>query len=231
MSGAAIDADAPSRRGLAAPALVLLSAPESNAATAYHLLHDRLSAVAATRADSASRVLLITGVREDDAGPACAVNLALAAAEVNDAPVLLVEADIRRPRLASLLALETDATDQTAGHLCAHLEHDRGAPLPAVTVGECGLQVAAIGPTETRPARLNLPALEALLDRARAAGYGWILVSAAPVLGYADALLVAECADVILLAVAAGTTSVAQVRAATQELGAERVTGVVLIDA
>ena len=81
--------------------LVALAAPESPAAEQYRVLYQRLARLAARRP---MRVVAVTSAGRGEGRTTTAANLALIAAQ-EGAPVVLVEADLRRPSLASLFGL------------------------------------------------------------------------------------------------------------------------------
>src|SRR5512133_1701488 len=95
--------------------LVALAAPESAAAEQYRVLYQRLVRLAARRP---MRVVAVTSAGRAEGRTTTAANLALTAAQ-EGRTVALVEADLRRPTLATLFGLApraglADVLDGTA---------------------------------------------------------------------------------------------------------------------
>ena len=95
--------------GAAEARLVALAAPDSPAAQQYRVLHQRVLRLAARRP---LRILAVTSAGRREGRTTTAANLALTAA-LEGRSTVLVEADLHRPSLASLLGLAPRAGEAT----------------------------------------------------------------------------------------------------------------------
>jgi capsular exopolysaccharide synthesis family protein len=195
---------------------VALAAPESPAAEQYRVLYQRLLRLAARRP---LRLVAVTSAGRREGRTTTAANLALTAAREGRSTVL-VEADLRRPALASVfgLAPRPGVADVLAGQ--AEL---------AQALGRIGpLAVLAAGEDRDPGALLRGPGAVGLLDQLRA-GFELVVLDAPPALALADGDRLSGDADAALLVVRAGATPRQVVRLALDALG-DRVAGVVLND-
>lgn len=152
-----------------------------------------------------------------------AVDLALALAE-EDRRVLLVDADLREPRVASMLRLEGDRglTSVVAGgaDVDAVLQHPAGSTLTVLTSG----------PLPPNPSEvLGSAPFRALLDSLRD-HYDVVVVDAPALLPVTDAALLGPTVDGALLVVEHNSTTEAALRAASARLTSARarISGIVL---
>jgi capsular exopolysaccharide synthesis family protein len=188
------------------PALVTLTHPFSASAEAFRHIHANLYSAAET----VPQVVLVSGPEIGTGKSLVATNLAVAAAQAGRR-VLLVDADLRKPTVSSLLGLD-----------------DR----PALGEGPDGSNLVywstavpslfAMTPRETaeRPDQMWAPhQIGALLANLRAA-FDLILIDAPPALVAADATLLAPHADAgILVAEARRTDLDAMAQVATELSG------------
>lgn len=150
-------------------------------------------------------------------------NLALTLAETG-ARVLLVDADLRRPTIATLLGLEptvgltTILVDKVAVDDVVH------------RWGRTSLDVLAAGEVPPNPAELLASTRMKDLLAALSEKYDFIIVDTAPVLSVADATVIAQQADATILVVDARSVRRAQVSQSIKslELAGAYVSGVVL---
>ena len=175
--------------------------------------------------DAASpvRVLVVTSSVESEGKSTISANLAQSFAEAGRS-VLLIDGDLRRPRLESYLDLEPSAglTSVLIGE----------ADLHDVTQewGSDGLEVLASGPIPPNPNELlGGTVMEQLLLKARE-DYELVIIDTPPILPVADALIVAAIADGAILVVRHGHTTGEQVSRSLEMLGSAsaRVLGTVL---
>jgi capsular exopolysaccharide synthesis family protein len=175
--------------------------------------------------DAASpvRVLVVTSSVESEGKSTISANLAQSFAEAGRR-VLLIDGDLRRPRLETYLDLEGSAglTSVLIGE----------AELHDVTQewGSDGLEVLASGPIPPNPNELlGGPVMEQLLLKARE-DYEMVIIDTPPVLPVADALIVAAIADGAILVVRNGRTTGEQVSRSLEMLqsASARVLGTVL---
>ncbi|SDC49483.1 capsular exopolysaccharide family [Geodermatophilus telluris] len=193
----------------------------SRSAEAYRHLQTNLQFL---DVDTPPRVLVVSSAMPSEGKTTVAVNLALALADAGQR-VVLIEADLRRPRVTSYLGLVTGVglTNVLTGR--AHVE-DVAQP-----VGEDGgLVVVGAGPTAPNPAQLLASgAMRALLEHLRET-HDYVVLDAPPMLPVADATGLAVLADGVLLSVRHGSTTREQLqrtRATLDRVGA-RTVGTVL---
>lgn len=169
---------------------LFLAAPTSRRAEDYRRLRTNLQFLRA--GDPRARVVVVTSAQGGEGKTTTAVNLALALAEVG-ASVALVDADLRRPDVATLLGLTGEAGLSTvlAGR----------ADLGDVVVpwGQNGLVVLPAGAVPPNPVELlSLPALSQTIARL-AASVEWVIVDCPPVGPVTDAAIVTAAADAVVV--------------------------------
>jgi polysaccharide biosynthesis transport protein len=175
------------------------------------------------RPDRAAHVLLTTSSLSGEGKSTVAVNLACALAETG-ARVLLVDADLRRPTVATALGIEGGA-----GLTSALLGQAPWADL-VQEWGTAGLAVLPSGPIPPNPAELlGSPAMEGLIEQVRAA-YDYVVVDTAPVLAVTDGVVLSRFVDGTLVVANAERVRRAQLAESLHTLSrvGSRVLGVVL---
>ena len=149
------------------------------------------------------RVVAVSSPGVGDGKSTTAINLAGALAQALDARVLLVDADLRRPAVANLLALgASDGPGLVNAILDPSLTLERVArPRPPFN-----LSVIPAGQEPPSPYEvLKSPRLGELLDEARRS-YDYIVVDAPPLCPVQDCRVIAHWVDGFLLVVAAHRT-------------------------
>ncbi len=208
--------------GSSAEDFVVLSQPSSETAEHYRLLGSRLLA----NGDSGSQVVLVAGVAADrsQGGANVASNLGLVLAQAGQR-VIVVDADLHDPQLGPRL----DATK--APGLTGLLADDQLALDEASVVTAAGLRVLPAGTVTGNPFELLASArmVTVLTDLRSAADV--VLVVTAPLMSFADGLVLARQAERVLVVAQDRRTrcgAVLEAMARLQELGMTQV-GVVLI--
>ena len=200
--------------------LVSLTAPASFAAEQYQGL--RLTIERLSRARDV-KVIAVSSPAAGDGKTITSINLAAALARGSDDRVLLVDADLRRPSVARLLAL-TDAARglaDTLGRGGATLaEVIKPSRLPNLSVLPAG--TARGGVSEI----LRSPLLEDLLRNARRT-YAYVVVDTPPLLPVFDSALLAKLVDGVLLVVSANQTPRKLLGEALNMLDSSKVLGIV----
>ena len=207
------------RRRSAKDPLVVRDATRGSRAEAFRRLRTNLQFV---DVDRALKVVMLTSPSPGDGTTTVLANLALTMAEAGQR-VLVVEADLRRPRAADMFGVQR--TDGLSNVLARRAEAD-----DVVQHGEGGVDVLPSGPIPPNPGQLLAsPRMVELLDELRPA-YDAILLDTSPVLPVADATVLAPLADGVVLVVRAGTRA-HRVEAAREALGAvsARLVGTVLV--
>lgn len=173
---------------------------------------------------SGVRSVMVTSALPSEGKTLTATNLALTLSQSYQRRVLLIDADLRRPRLRDMFALKrseglTDSLMQSRA--------ERPDRLPVHQVSPT-LWVLAAGAIVPDPMSLLVsPAMKQLLDDARDA-FDWVVVDTPPVAILPDANLLAAMIDTALLVVSAESTPYPMVQRAADAIGAKRILGVVL---
>jgi protein-tyrosine kinase len=179
--------------------LVSLTAAASFAAEQYQGLRLTIERVARTRE---VRVIAVSSPAAADGKTVTAINLAGALARGSDERVLLIDADLRRPSIASLF----DIPPKTRG--LADILTDDAVPLTTVVKPLNGFNLAVIPagiPRRRIGDILRSDRLDALLAEARRQ-YAYIILDTPPLLPVFDSALLAKSVDGLLMVVAANRT-------------------------
>lgn len=201
--------------------LVSLVAPAGVEAEQYRALRH---VVEQKRRTDQMSVIAVSSPGGGDGKTITAINLAGALAQAPEARVLLVEADLRRPSIGSLLGL----TDPGAPGL-VHAILDPGLslahvvqPLPTFNLG-----VVVAGQTPPSPYEvLKSPRLGDLLDEARR-DYDYVILDTAPLVPVQDCRVIARLLDGFILVVAAHRTPRPMLEAALDTIDPARLIGLV----
>jgi succinoglycan biosynthesis transport protein ExoP len=168
--------------------LVTLEEPNSPAAEAYRSLRARMTGLA-TQLEIGSIMVVSAGVGEGKS--TTAANLAVALAETGR-EVLLVSADLRRPRVHQFFGL---ANREGLSDLLTGSREAPAAPVPAAP----NLWVLLSGPLPRHPSALmDSDAMRALLATWRDR-FDLVVLDCPPALVVADALALAPLADAVLV--------------------------------
>ncbi len=173
--------------------------PRSSLAEAFKNL--RTSLLLASPEHPPRRILL-TSCEPGDGKSTAALNLAIVLAQMGRR-VVLVDADLRRPRIHKMVGC-----DNTVG-LTTFLTGNAGYAQTIQGTGIPNLWVVPSGPIPPNPSELlNSPSLESLLDRLdRERGFDHILFDSPPVLQVADSVILAQRMDATVLVVRASKTT------------------------
>jgi len=201
------------------PRFVLLREPGSGRAKCFRVLRHRI----ASQGDP--RIIGVASALPGEGKTTCALNLALAIAEEASAKVLLVEVNLSTPIFTKLFEyrpIECFA-DQVG--------RPSGALRPWIVAGfpQARLHVAAVDPSAGSRSRLDRALLGAALQELSQA-YDYIVIDTAAALHAAEANLVAEHADGIVLVARARASRRRDVRRALDQLSPANVLGMCLLD-
>jgi capsular exopolysaccharide synthesis family protein len=170
---------------------------------------------------SGVRAVMVTSALPAEGKTLTATNLALTMSESYQRRVLLIDADLRRPRMRQMFGLPA-----TAG-LTDVLTSPRGDRLPVHHVAG-NLWVLAAGRMVPDPMSLLVsPSMKHLIDDARES-FDWVIVDTPPIAILPDANLLGAMIDTALLVVSAESTPYSMARRAVDAIGARRILGVVL---
>ncbi len=190
--------------------VVTLESPNSAPSEAYRALR---TSVQFLGADEPLHTLQVTSASAGEGKTTTVTNLAVVLARAEDRKVVVVDCDLRRPRLHEFLDLSNNVgfTSVLMGDvpLSAALQ-----PFP----GEPGLSVLVSGPIPSDPSELLASRRTAeVLSSLRAQG-ALVLIDTPPVLPVTDALVVSKWVDATLLVTSSGTTTRRQVQRALELL-------------
>jgi len=171
-----------------------------------------------------ARSIVITSATASEGKTITALNLALAFSEERERTTLLVDGDLRRPRLSSLLTprpklglTEVLAGDVPLEHALVRVQDSRVTVLPAGSAVSNPLQFL-----QHESARGLLEDLLRLFDR--------VVIDTPPSVPFSDASVFGSAADGALLVVRAGRTKKQMIDRAFASLDGNRLLGVVLND-
>jgi polysaccharide biosynthesis transport protein len=161
------------------------------------------------------RVLSVTSATPHEGKTTVAVNLATTLAEQAPDPVLLIDADVRRPMIQQVFGLEkTPGLTDVLGGTVTLRDAIRS------TLPHSNLHVLPCGRSVPHPAALlSSPRFRTLLEEARTTlGYGHIVIDTPPVLAVTDGVVVTRIVDGTLLVVRANQTDRVAVESAMDQL-------------
>ena len=175
--------------------LITITDPRSPVAEAYRRLRTNLEFASL---DSSLRTLLVTSAGPDEGKSTTLSNLAVSIAQAGRR-VILVDGDLRHPRLHELFGLDNRQGLTT-------VVSQAGGDIPLQESGVNGLRVLAAGPLPDIPADLIAsPAVETLIATLREQA-DIVLFDAPPVVTVTDAAVLASKVDGVLLVINAGRT-------------------------
>ena len=187
--------------------------------------HLRTSVLLST-AGRAPKSLLITSSLPGEGKTTTAVNTAISLAQTG-ASVVIIDADMRRPRLQHIFNVDMNdglstvlSSDASEADMLAMIETDEAS----------GLSVMSSGPIPPNPAELLGSDQMRRLMTALQAHYTHVIVDSPPISSFTDGVLISTMVDGVLLVVHGGKSSRHIVRRSKQllsDVGA-KVLGVVL---
>jgi succinoglycan biosynthesis transport protein ExoP len=161
------------------------------------------------------RVILVTSPRPKAGKTTTVANLGISLAEIGRR-VLLIDGDLRRPRLGKLFGLQF-----ASGLSDALLAEGNGTITLDSVVRPCTVPGLYVLPGGSEPANisklLHSTHLENLVELARSE-YDFVLIDSPPMMGMADARLLSRIADGVILISRAGETSPEQLGEARERL-------------
>lgn len=210
---AADDANAYNKRRIA------LLQPDSFVAEQFRTLRARLDALAAERP---VRTIAVTSAMPDEGKTTAALNFALVSSMALGRRVLLVDCDLRRPKLHTALGLRPEAG------LAEVLAGDAAVEAAIVRVEGTDLHVLPVRTTPSNPSELLASERMRALVEELARGWDQVIFDLPPTLALPDAKTVSELTDGLVFVVRADATPRDDVAAALDILDRRRVLGLVL---
>ena len=191
----------------------------SHGAEQFRTLRSRLYQL---RSSQPLRTLLVTSAVPGEGKTFAAANLAQAIVRQPDRRALIIDADLRCARVHAVLGAPPapGLTDYLRGEAdeMAVIQHGHEANLCFIPGGN-----EVTNPSEL----LSNGRLKALLERVTPV-FDWVILDSPPCLPVADATILADLCDGVLLVVRAGSTPSSTVQRACQEMQGRNVVGVVL---
>lgn len=204
VGGIGYDSDAPEH-----PLIVQVD-PRSQRAESFRSVRTNLQFIDVA---NPPKTIVVTSSVPGEGKSTTAANLALSIAETGQ-QVVLIEGDLRRPRLLDYLGLEgaVGLTDVLIGRV----EVDDALQ----PVGASSLAVLGAGPVPPNPSELLGSTTMAELIQALRSRYDYVLIDAPPLLPVTDAAVLSAVVDGALVVVGAGIVSKEQLRHAIASLDA-----------
>ncbi|HEY6360345.1 MAG TPA: GNVR domain-containing protein [Vicinamibacterales bacterium] len=166
-------------------------------------------------------VLMIASAEPGEGKSLTAANLGVALGASYRQRVLLVDADLRKPTLHTLLEAKS------APGLSDSISNGHGAWLQPVRMADT-LSLLSAGDARSNPlVTLTSPRLKDLLAQ-QGQRADWVILDGPPLAAFPDGHVLASLADGIIVVVGAGQTPLAAVEAAVKMVGRERIVGIVL---
>lgn len=176
--------------------LVILDDPRSAASEAYRSLK---TSIMFGQSQQELRVLVVTSASKGDGKSTTASNLAAVLAQA-DEKVLLVDADLRRPSQHRIFKISsTPGMSEVLAMKTRFVDAVQKSPVPRLRV----LPSGSIPPNPVE--LLGSAAMEAFLEQVGDL-FDWLIIDAPPVLGVADASVLASRANGVLFVVGEGTS-------------------------
>lgn len=204
---------------------LLLSEMEKRSPIAEAYRHLRTSILLST-AGRPPKTLLITSSVPAEGKTTTVVNTAISLAQTG-AKVLIIDADMRRPRLQSIFHLKND---HGLSSLLSRDAADSDISSAIQLDPDTGLFIMTAGPVPPNPAELIGSEQMLKLIAAASVDFNHVIIDSPPVAAFTDGVLIASMVDGVLLVVHSGRGSrkiVARARKLLQDVGA-RIIGVVL---
>jgi protein-tyrosine kinase len=199
--------------------LIVLTEPQAAECEQYRTLRTQLFHAAERQP---TQIVIVTSAVAGEGKTATALNLALAIAQSKEKRVLIVDGDLRHPTIAPYLGLRArPGLDEVLKGGGEWLENVFCLQEPDLCVLPVNREVA--NPTEL----LSSERLPDLFNQLRE-HFDFIIVDSPPLMPFADARLLANHADGIILVVRAELAPYETVAKAIELLPAERMLGVVL---
>lgn len=201
---------------------IALLQPQSFVAEQFRSLRARIDSLGASQP---LRTIAITSAGPGDGKTMAAVNLALVMSMGVSSRILLVDCDLRRPRVHESLGLRVEAGLAEVLRGAAELED------ALITVEGTTLQVLPVRSLPPNPSELLASGRMRELVEKLVVRFDRVIFDLPPMLGLPDAKVVSDLCDGILFVVRAHVTPQEDVQSALEVVDRGRLLGVVLNDA
>jgi capsular exopolysaccharide synthesis family protein len=193
--------------------------PDSFAAEQFRTLRARIDSIAAQHP---LRTIAVASALPGEGKTLAAVNLALVNSMSVGRRVLLVDCDLRRPRVHTTLGLAPEAG------LAEVLKDNATLSGAVVKVEGLNLEVLGVRMQPPNPSELLASSRMRNLVEEAARAYDRVILDVPPTLALPDAKIVCDLSDGVVLVVRAGTTPSEDVTATLDVIDRRRVLGLVL---
>jgi capsular exopolysaccharide synthesis family protein len=198
---------------------IALLQPDSYVAEQYRSLRGRLDALGAERP---LKTLAVTSANAGEGKSTCCVNLASVTAMSVGRSVLLIDCDLRRPKIHWTLGLQPQAG------LSEVLLNQATLDQAIVKLDGVNLDVLPVRSVPTNPSELLAsPEMRRLIEEV-AGRYDRVILDTPACLGLPDAKSVSELCDGLVMVVRADVTPEEEVKAALDILDRRKIVGLVL---
>ena len=198
---------------------IALLQPDSYVAEQYRSLRGRIDSLASQRP---LKTLAVTSANSGEGKSTCAVNLATVTAMSVGRSVLLIDCDLRRPKVHWTLGLQPQVG--LAEVLLNQAKVDEAIQkLDGINLDVLPVRTIPSNPSEL----LASPEMKRLLEDV-AGRYDRVILDTPACLGLPDAKSISEICDGLVMVVRAGVTPQQEVQAALDILDRRRVVGLVL---
>lgn len=198
---------------------IALLQPDSYVAEQYRSLRGRLDSLAATRP---LKTIAVTSANSGEGKSTCSVNLACVTAMSVGRSVLLIDCDLRRPKVHWTLGLQPQVG------LAEVLLNQASIEEAIQKVDGLSLDVLPVRSIPSNPSELLAsPEMRRLIEEV-AGRYDRIILDTPACLGLPDAKSISELCDGLVMVVRADVTPKEEVQAALDILDRRRVVGLVL---
>jgi capsular exopolysaccharide synthesis family protein len=198
---------------------IALLQPDSYVAEQYRSLRGRLDSLAAHQT---LKTVAVTSANSGEGKSTCSVNLSVVTSMSVGRNVLLIDCDLRRPKVHVALGLQPQAG------LAEVLLNQATLDEAVLKLEGVNLDVLAVRSVPSNPSELLAsPEMRRLIDEA-ASRYDRVILDTPACLGLPDAKSVSDFCDGMVMVVRAGVTPIEEVRAALDILDPNRVVGMVL---
>ena len=198
---------------------IALLQPESYVAEQYRALRGRIDAIAAQRP---IRTLAVTSAMPGEGKTTAAVNLAIVTAMSLGRRVLLIDCDLRKPKVHEALGLRPDAG------LAEVLTDTINLDDAIVKVEGVNLEVLPVRSRPVNPSELlGSPKMGELIEEV-VRRYDRVILDTPAALGLPDAKTVSDLSDGLVMVVRADVTSQQDVQATLEFLDQRRLLGLLL---
>lgn len=196
--------------------------PLTLAGEQFRLLRSKLGLMQKQRG---IKTILVTSSVPDEGKTFTASSLAGVFAQEFGKKVILIDADMRKPRSGWILGLNGSTSETGLSEVLSGKRAFRDGLLISQNSALCFLPA---GPLPSNPSELlSSPNLESVLKIA-ASGFDWVVVDSPPVLSLSDSTIIAPLCDAVVLVVRASSTPSKLVLDTINQLGRDRICGIVL---